>query len=584
MIHNALIKVSSVSEAALRMHAIRGIEASDVGHPLLDGLEVVEAPTSETFIKLSPEDVEALHGASHEALLHARNLAYLELFAVKQALQSLCAQLVQAHRLLQFSPRENYNHIVKELINVHAQLILNPQGCPVPNSNGIPTPNPLLANPDPVNPPASIGDNVDGYQETLIKYSKRFALMEAPWVPVATFGPKVAAPSAPPEDIYSPDAALYLQHLTACIYARTPQKFHALIDATEFGPFSSNFIHFINAERSTVAHALKVSFKTVLGLCNIGTDKASLKQLLYFPGADPDKDLPKASAPLLYENHLDKKSRIFMQKALPLSFRCMVFGPGSLEEGSKKSPARNSAGYKWQIPGEGLTVASLAFTCDVTDKPSVQKIFQHWHSIVFVGVEDLSFENALADLDLNDQSDWDEIDKDLFRSSRSQPSQLSSPQTWTPPRSPSADPFSDLSDLPEDYADNNLPETPPPRPAGRHGGGRQVIPTNNGVDGSPPPVLAGCHRQVTWDSDILSDPKSAGNVTASNQGKAAGKGKAKVVGKGKAKAVEKGKAKAVEKGKSKAKAKVKEDSVGSTAPGEGSGLSYAEEAVPGDRE
>jgi hypothetical protein len=85
-----------------------------------------------------------------------------------------------------------------------------------------------------------VGDNVDGYQETLIKYSKRFALMEAPWVPVAAFGPKVAAPSAPPEDIYSPDAALYLQHMTARIYARTPQKFHALVDATEFGPFSSN--------------------------------------------------------------------------------------------------------------------------------------------------------------------------------------------------------------------------------------------------------------------------------------------------------------------------------------------------------
>jgi hypothetical protein len=69
-----------------------------------------------------------------------------------------------------------------------------------------------------------------------------------------------------------------------------------------------------------------------------------------------------------------------------------------------------------------------------TDKPSVQKIFQYWHSIVFVGVEgvqskktvrqatdmhdaDLSFENALADLDLDDQSDRDEIDEDLFRSS-----------------------------------------------------------------------------------------------------------------------------------------------------------------------
>ncbi|KAJ7932359.1 hypothetical protein B0H13DRAFT_2650824 [Mycena leptocephala] len=459
-----------------------------------------------------------------------------------------------------------------------------------------------------------VGDNVDGYQETLIKYSKRFALMEAPWVPVAAFGPKVAAPSAPPEDIYSPDAALYLQHMTARIYARTPQKFHALVDATEFGPFSSNFIHFVNAERSTAAHALKVSFKTVLDLCNIGTDKASLKQLLYFPGADPDKDLPKASAPLLYENHLDKKSRIFMQKALPLSFRCMVFGPGSLEEGGKKSPARNSAGYKWQIPGEGLTAASLAFTCDVflhvayslfagisenylekgrvsgipfqnyfltymrhlsqTDKPSVQKIFQYWHSIVFVGVEgvqskktvrqatdmhdaDLSFENALADLDLDDQSDRDEIDEDLFRSSRSQPSQPSSPQTRTPPRSPSADPFSDLSDLPEDYADNDLPETPSPRPAGRRGGGRQVVPANNGVDDSPPPVPAGRRRQVTWDSDIPSDPESA-NVTAS-KGKAAGKGKAK--------AVEKGKTKAGEKGKAKAK-----NSVGSTTPGEGSGV------------
>jgi hypothetical protein len=63
--------------------------------------EVVEAPTFETFIQLSPKDAEALHGASHEALLHAQNPAYLELFAAKQALQSLCAQLVQAHRLLQ---------------------------------------------------------------------------------------------------------------------------------------------------------------------------------------------------------------------------------------------------------------------------------------------------------------------------------------------------------------------------------------------------------------------------------------------------------------------------------------------------
>lgn len=85
-----------------------------------------------------------------------------------------------------------------------------------------------------------VGENVDGYLDSIVNLAKRFAIMEAPWVPSRAFGPQVDPPAASPAQIFSGNGPDYIDYLTARLYASTPQQFHKLLDAKTFEAFSKN--------------------------------------------------------------------------------------------------------------------------------------------------------------------------------------------------------------------------------------------------------------------------------------------------------------------------------------------------------
>jgi hypothetical protein len=83
------------------------------------------------------------------------------------------------------------------------------------------------------------------YDDAIITWGKKFAVLYEPWVTIVVFGPYPE--DGPPELETVPeieqvfkDPKLYLQYTRVTLYQNIPAKFHELIDPSIFGTFATD--------------------------------------------------------------------------------------------------------------------------------------------------------------------------------------------------------------------------------------------------------------------------------------------------------------------------------------------------------
>ncbi|KAJ7700546.1 hypothetical protein B0H14DRAFT_3528042 [Mycena olivaceomarginata] len=237
------------------------------------------------------------------------------------------------------------------------------------------------------------------YDNAIITWGKKFAVLYEPWVTVAVFGPYPE--DGPPELETVPeieqvfkDPKLYLRYTRVTLYQNIPEKFHELIDPSIFGTFA--------------------------------TDSAP----------------PTAYPPIFYDGLKDNVPNLFLNPVGPLSLRVILFGQGSLGEKGKAKPSRNAIGFQWKVQEDGLTVGSICFTLilllfviadhneNFTETGSISKIpyqkyyrqyklrfmkhakstgiqniIKFWSGIVFQGIDTGSVRNEQIADDMNDEEE-----------------------------------------------------------------------------------------------------------------------------------------------------------------------------------
>ncbi|KAJ6606974.1 hypothetical protein B0H10DRAFT_2228381 [Mycena sp. CBHHK59/15] len=310
------------------------------------------------------------------------------------------------------------------------------------------------------------GENLLGYQEVIVNLGKCFGVMEEPWIDLVIFTrvPQNGLPNDI-EKIFA-DTTLYSQYLTEAVYAHVPNKFHELVDSAIFSDFGTNFIKQLGAGRSSAINALKSCFNQILVDLAIVTSPTpkNLRTLLFFPG--DNSNLVKCSSlpPILYSGLKKNPQALFMNKALPIALRCMIFAAGSLQDEFTKKPQAHTLGRLWQL--KCLTFGSIAFTCAAVifvasgkdaifeetgkttgipfqkyfrqykklltvkaDSAGTRRIIRFWTKIVFAGVtsvaikdtedvgdedEEAAFEAAMEALDLGGSDDEENIESDAM--------------------------------------------------------------------------------------------------------------------------------------------------------------------------
>ncbi|KAJ7447219.1 hypothetical protein FB451DRAFT_1188408 [Mycena latifolia] len=210
------------------------------------------------------------------------------------------------------------------------------------------------------------GNDVLGYHEHIIHWGKSFALMVDPWVSPAIFSKKVNQPVALPADIFKDEKLpLYQQYLTATLYERTPEKYHQLLDRAVFGDFSFNFLHNVNAGRSTAISVIKNRLPLLLLEEKFieKMDATNLLRLLLHPTDNAEKKISNFP-PILYpQNRLDR-AKIFLNRLPMLVHRMILFGPTSVNSHGKQKPQSSTLGVMWGL--QTVTSGSVAFSVTAT--------------------------------------------------------------------------------------------------------------------------------------------------------------------------------------------------------------------------
>ncbi|KAJ7022208.1 hypothetical protein C8F04DRAFT_1311581 [Mycena alexandri] len=207
------------------------------------------------------------------------------------------------------------------------------------------------------------GPDVHGYLGGIKMLGKKFGFMQEPWITLAVFTAAPvngSPPQSTPEDIEAmfKTPKLYLQYLTCTIYDHVPHKYHDLVDSTTFPNFGNNFLKYLNAGRSSAVNVLKANLSKILAECEITNNKGDL---LYHPGEDR-KGPPSAYPPIFYTGQKKNIQTRLLNPVLPMALRCMIFGPASTGDKGSVKPLSTTLGYLWQLPTEGLTIGSIAFT------------------------------------------------------------------------------------------------------------------------------------------------------------------------------------------------------------------------------
>ncbi|KAJ7701624.1 hypothetical protein B0H14DRAFT_2648372 [Mycena olivaceomarginata] len=181
------------------------------------------------------------------------------------------------------------------------------------------------------------------YDNAIVTWGKKFAVLYEPWITVAVFGP--SPEDGPPELETVPeieqvfkDPKLYLRYTRVTLYQNIPAKFHELIDPSVFGGFATNMIYEANELRSLQ--------RFVCVPRQLGQDPEDTR--------NNDKSAPPtAYPPIFYDGLKDNLPNLFLNPVGPL---------GSLGEKGKAKPSHNTIGFQWKVQEDGLTVGSICFT------------------------------------------------------------------------------------------------------------------------------------------------------------------------------------------------------------------------------
>ncbi|KAJ7363034.1 hypothetical protein DFH08DRAFT_1025648 [Mycena albidolilacea] len=281
------------------------------------------------------------------------------------------------------------------------------------------------------------------YDQAIVGWGKKFAVLYKPWITVSVFGPYPA--DGPPELEMIPeiehvfkDARLYLRYTTVTLYQNIPAKFYELVDPSVFGAFASDFMKQMSSACSSTLFVFRANFDKILRIQGIERNR---DKLLYHRANDKSTP-PTAYPPIFYDGLKDTLPNLFLNPVGPLSLRIILFGQGSLGERGKAKPLRNTIGFQWKVPENGLTVGSICFTLillifviadhdeNFTETGSIskipyqkyyrqykmrfmkyakttriQRIIKFWSGIVFHGIDTGSVINEQTVDDMNDREE-----------------------------------------------------------------------------------------------------------------------------------------------------------------------------------
>ncbi|KAJ7018233.1 hypothetical protein C8F04DRAFT_1277911 [Mycena alexandri] len=296
------------------------------------------------------------------------------------------------------------------------------------------------------------GPNSLAYLSVIMNLGKLFAILVYPWIDATVFSAKVAPPLMRVSELWkpSPMSTAYPQYLTAAIYQHVPEKYHSLVDASEFPDFTANFLRPANAQRSTSLNTIKNLIPTLLAtliakMKNIN-DPFEWQALILFPGGLEGEEISKYP-PILYPN-LEKNQREFLKSSvLTQALCCILFGPASI---NGSTPGSAVVGKMWGVQNVTFGAMSLVsvfivFHCywraRLLRNPNekVQKleveITEFWHNEVFVGIavpsaprpkksaaidEEAELEAAMGAIDLGPDNNTDLYGNDWYADKETQ--------------------------------------------------------------------------------------------------------------------------------------------------------------------
>ncbi|KAK7006889.1 hypothetical protein R3P38DRAFT_3366729 [Favolaschia claudopus] len=191
--------------------------------------------------------------------------------------------------------------------------------------------------------------NPHNYLDAVQALAKSFALMHEPWLSAAVFAARPA--DGPPAhgtaeeiDAIFKSSKLYINLLTCTLYEHIPVKFHSLVDASSFPGFKDNFLKYMSIGRSNFVERLKGSWEKLQTESDM--KKTPEQFLLYFPGDDKSK-LPLLSPPIFYSGLKKDAKGWLLNPILPLSLRCLLYGPASIKDQGKAKPTSKTYGVMW---------------------------------------------------------------------------------------------------------------------------------------------------------------------------------------------------------------------------------------------
>ncbi|KAJ7658448.1 hypothetical protein B0H17DRAFT_1262230 [Mycena rosella] len=270
------------------------------------------------------------------------------------------------------------------------------------------------------------GDNQLGYEQHIGPLARRFLFTNETWVRTSDFRKDRPELFSNAEDRFA-NNNMYSRAVTAALFDSIPEKYHSLLDYTEYRHFAKDFIaelgnarsSMINSVRGVIASILSSAGHSVnnkiLGSANADRSKDKvLLGLLRFP----EDNKSKLFAPILFPQGKKRLEYIFTSQIVLEIHRVMVHGQSSLGENSKPDPKANGTKYgiseatdhsialagtlaRFLVSADKLWASKGAITeinwednyrtyrkllTSNPDAPSIKNIFRTFNKHVFAGV------------------------------------------------------------------------------------------------------------------------------------------------------------------------------------------------------
>ncbi|KAJ7699602.1 hypothetical protein B0H17DRAFT_1196221 [Mycena rosella] len=251
------------------------------------------------------------------------------------------------------------------------------------------------------------GDNQLGYEQHIGPLARRFLFTNETWVRTSDFRKDRPELFSNAEDRFA-NNNMYSRAVTAALFDSIPEKYHSLLDYTEYRHFAKDFIaelgnarsSMINSVRGVIASILSSAGHSVnnkiLGSANADRSKDKvLLGLLRFP----EDSKSKPFAPILFPQGKKRLEYIFTSQIVLEIHRVMVHG--HISEATDHSIALAGTLARFLLSADKLWASKGAITeinwednyrtyrkllTSNPDAPSIKNIFRTFNKHVFAGV------------------------------------------------------------------------------------------------------------------------------------------------------------------------------------------------------